>query len=261
MTNGNCQRCNLPLVVLHDAAEAACFRCDILPAKRRGAVQRRALGRVAAGVDLDKALAAYRKLPPFAGNLGKIRLEVAHRMARGTRGTAWTVQRRIRVAVGPDATPERVLEVLVHEMCHLAVPRDTHHGERFRLVFRRACRELWGIDLPLDPPARQGCVAYGMGDIATDHLKKKIASGEVELFPPTAAPPKPTRSERTTALVEKRAKHAAQMLARAEKRARVAQRTLAKWKQKVGYYERQAARKTGRRPARGEGSGGPRRVL
>jgi hypothetical protein len=238
-----CPHCNLPRVT-REGAEPACYYCDILPAKRRAAAQRRARGHVVAGVDLDKALAAYRKLPPFKGNLGAIKLRVAHRTAGGTRGTAWPVRRRFRIAAGPDATPERVLEVLVHEMCHLAVPRDTHHGERFRLVFRRACRELWGIDLPLDPPASQGCIAYGMGEIATKALKEKIASGEIDLFPAAPPAPKPTRSERSRTLVEKRAARAAKMLAQAEKNLRSVRRSLAKWRTKVRYYERQAARKS-----------------
>jgi hypothetical protein len=239
-----CPHCNLPRVT-REGAEPACYYCDILPAKRRAAAQRRARGHVVAGVDLDKALAAYRKLPPFKGNLGAIKLRVAHRTAGGTRGTAWPVRRRFRIAAGPDATPERVLEVLVHEMCHLAVPRDTHHGERFRLVFRRACRELWGIDLPRDPPASQGCIAYGMGEIATKALKEKIASGEIDLFPsaPTVSPTKPSRAELAAKVVEKRAAHAFKMMARAEKRSKAAQRALTKWREKVRYYERQAARR------------------
>ena len=151
----------------------------------------------------------------------------------------------MRVAAGPDATPERVLEVLVHEMCHLAVPNDTHHGERFRLTFRKACRELWGIDVPLDAPARGGVVAYGMGDIASEMLKEKIARGEIELFAPTPKKetPKASRAELSAKLVEKRATHAVKMMTRAEKRAKSAQRTLTKWREKVRYYERKAAAK------------------
>jgi hypothetical protein len=217
--------------------------CVVLPSQRRDLARRRALGHVVAGIDLDRALAAYRKLPPFAGNLGKVRLEVAHRLERGTRGTAWPIQRRIRIAAGPDATPERVLEVLVHEMCHLAVPHDTKHGERFRRAFRRACQECWGLDVPIDVPAVQGCIAYGMGQVATEALKGKIARGEIELFLPTAPPAKPSRAELTAKTVEKRAAHAAQMLARAEKRAKTAQRVLSRWRKKVGYYERQAAKR------------------
>ena len=222
---------------------APCYQCVVLPAQRRRVAARRALGHVVAGVDLDKALATYRRLPPFRGALGIVKFEVAHRMELGTRGTAWPRRRRLRVAAGPDATPERVLEVLVHEMVHLAVPSDTHHGERFRLTFRRACRELWGIEVPLDAPARGGVIAYGMGDIASELLREKIARGEIELFPPTKKAPKPSRAERTSELVEKRAAHAVKMLARAEKRSKAAQKALTKWRVKVNYYERQAARK------------------
>lgn len=220
-------------------------RAAALKEKQRAATARRKLGHVVAGIDLDKALAAYRRHPPFIGCLGKIKLEVAHRIERGTRGTAWTSRRKIRVAAGPDVTPERVLEVLVHEMVHLAVPSDVHHGERFRLTFRKACRELWSIEVPLDAPARMGVVAYGMGDIASEMLREKIAKNEIELFPPTVkeAAPKPSRSELSAKLVEKRASHAVKMMARAEKRAKSAQRTLTKWREKVRYYEKKAASK------------------
>lgn len=224
---------------------ADCYGCVTLPAQRRAVAARRKLGHVVAGVDLDRALAAYRKLPPFKGNLGTVRLEVAHRMELGTRGTARPRQRRLRVAAGPDVTPERVLEVLVHEMCHLAVPHDVQHGERFRRVFKRACLELWGIDVPLDPPARGGVIAYGMSDLATAALREKIARGEAELFPPTpkTEAPKPSRAELAAKVVERRAAHAVKMLVRAEKRTKAAQKALTKWREKVRYYERQAARK------------------
>lgn len=221
---------------------ADCYVCVVRPAQRRDVARRRALGHVVAGVDLDQAFAAYRKLPPFIGNLGKIQLVVAHRLELGTRGTAFTVRRKLRIAAGPDATPERVLEVLVHEMCHLAVPSDVAHGERFRLTFRKACLVLWDIDVPLDAPPSGGVIAYGMGQIATAALKEKISRGEVNLFP-KAPSEKPSRAELTAKVVEKRAEHAAKMLVRAEKRAKAAQRALTKWRKKVGYYERQAARK------------------
>jgi hypothetical protein len=247
-----CKDCGKPVGAHRESPEApwepgACHWCVYLPKARRNVASRRALGHVVAGVDLDQALAAYRKLPPFVGNLGKIKLEVAHRMELGTRGTAFLSQRRLRVAAGADATPERALEVLVHEMCHLALPNDGHHhGERFRRVFKRACQELWGIDVPLDVPARQGCIAYGMGDIATAALQEKIALGEIRLFPPTpkVEAPKPSRAELAAKVVEKRAAHAVRMMTRAEKRTQAAQRALTKWRAKVNYYERQAARKT-----------------
>lgn len=60
---------------------------------------------------------------------------------------------------------------------------------------------------------------------------------------PTEAP-ESSRAELSTALVEKRAAHAVKMMSRAEKRSKAAQRTLTKWREKVRYYERQAARRT-----------------
>ena len=251
MSDFTCAECKRPLTSYRLSANdpwvhKPCYHCVTLPQLQADVARRRALGRVVVGIDLDRALDAYRKLPPFKGHLGRVKLEIVHRLAKGTRGSAWCRQRRIRLAVGPEATPERVLEVLVHEMVHLALPDRVGHGERYRLAFRRACLELWGIDVPLDATPIYGIIAYGMGDVLTEKLGEKIARGEVDLFPPvsTAQAPKPTRSERMTALVEKRATHAAKMLARAEKRAQTAQKLLTKWRAKMNYYERQAARKT-----------------
>lgn len=222
-----------------------CHWCVYLPKMRKDVARRRALGHVVVGVDLDKALVAYSRMAPFKGSLGKIKLEVAHRMERGTRGTAYMGRRKIRIAAGPDATQERVLEVLVHEMTHLAVPNDVQHSERFRLTFRRACLNLWGIDVPLDAPPRGGCIAYGMGDLASEKLKEKIANGEIELFKPDpkTQPTKPTRAELSAKRVEKNEAHAIRMLARAEKDEKNAHERAAKWRRKVAYYERKAARK------------------
>ncbi len=228
----------------HDWEPNECHWCVTLPAQRRDTARRRALGHVVAGVDLDKALASYRMLAPFRGNLGKVRLQVGHCMEGGTRGTAFMRQRRIRVAAGPDTTPERVLEVLVHEMVHLACPNH-HHGERFRRVFKRACLELWGIDVPLDAKPSMGNISYGMGEIATAKLRGKMARGEIELFPPDpkVEEPKRGRAEVMANVVEKRAAHAMSMHTRALTRLKRSKTIEAKWRKKVRYYERQAAKK------------------
>ncbi len=242
-----CETCGRPVGAYkdgHDWEPNDCYWCVLLPGLRRDVARRRKLGHVVAGVDLDKALAAYRMRAPFRGSLGKVRLEVAHRMRGGTRGTAYMRQRRIRVAPGPDATPERVLEVLVHEMVHLACPNH-HHNERFRRVFKRACLELWGIDVPLDAKPSLGVVAYGMGEIATKKLREKIARGEIELFPPDPKVEelKPSRAEVMANVVEKRAAHAMTMHRRALTRLKRSKTIEAKWRTKVRYYERQAAQK------------------
>jgi len=220
----------------------------ILPlcGRKEAAAARRKLGHVVAGVDLDRAFATYRKLPPFKGNLGTaVRFEVAHRSDDGTSGKATVGRKRkkIRICAGADVTPARVLEVLVHEMTHIALPPYVHHSERFRLTFRRAARECWGIDVPLNVPASQGCIAYGMGEVAIAELERRISAGEIDTFPPKPRPAKPSRAELTSKTVEKRAAHAVSMLTRAEKRSKAAQRALTRWKKKVRYYERQAAKK------------------
>jgi hypothetical protein len=223
-----------------------CYECGRKEHMKSAAVRRK-LGHVVAGVDLDKALAAYRKLPPFKGNLGAIKLHVVHSANGSAGGMAYLSKRKIRITAGPETTAKRTLEVLVHEMVHLALPSSVGHGERYRLTFRRAAHECWGINVPLDVPASQGCIAYGMGEVVIAELARRIATGEIELFPPTPKEekPKPSRSELSRALVEKRAARAVRALVKAEKRAKAAQRTLTKWRTKVRYYERQAAKKAG----------------
>lgn len=233
-----------------------CFRCE---SKRfaKEAAARRKLGAVAAGVDIKKALAAYRKLPPFVGNLGHVKLKVGHHAESKYSGHAKTYRRELRVAYGPSATKAEVLEVLMHEMVHLACPRREAHGERFKLTLRRAARELWGIEVPMVQGKDRGDehnAAYAMDRLIMKALEGLIAEGKVETFPyVSGANPRSGGGEvrdseasgakgpRKLTLVEKRAAHAVKMLMRAEKRAQAAQRTLKKWRQKVRYYERVAA--------------------
>ena len=226
--------------------ESSGSRIERWRAERKARVQdaanRRRTPYVAAGIDLKKAFEAYRKLPPFKGNLGKVKLVVAHRSFRGTRGTAWIRRRKLRVAVGPGATQSRVLEVLVHEMCHLVLPVREGHSERFRRTFARACQEIWGIEVPIDCEPYMGVVAYGMGEFAARKLRELIEAGEIDTFPPDSVPVA-SKKVRLDALVEQRAEHAARMLARAERRAKLAQRLLTKWRTKVRYYERAAAKR------------------
>jgi len=219
---------------------APCYRCETLPAERKDVARRRALGNVAAGIDLDLAFAAYRKRPPFVGNLGAIELTVGHKANGHFSGHAKPRSRKIRVAFGPAAKPEHVLEVLVHEMCHCACPPREWHGERFRLTLRRAASELWGIDVPLLTGKNRGeerNAAYAMDRLIMTELEKKIALGGVDLFPPAPKAPKPSRAELSKKLVEKRAAHATKMLARAVARLRRAETIEKKWRAKVRRYK------------------------
>lgn len=241
-----CDKCGASLGASRDGEVAPwlptpCWQCRGRKLAKEAA-GRRALGHVAAGVDIDAAFAAYRKLPPFVGNLGPIKLTVGHKAERRWSGYAATYRRKIRVAYGPEATKAHVLEILMHEMVHMALPRREGHGERFRLTLRRAARELWGIECPLDVPPHGGVIAYGMDLFIMARLEELIAEGKVETFPAVERPKK-TRAEATAALVEKRARHAATMLARAERRLKIAKTVHRRWHEKVSRYERIAAKK------------------
>jgi hypothetical protein len=213
--------------------------------RQRAAADARKRGNVVAGVDLDAALAAYRRFPPFKGRLGALRLYVAHSaLGVGCKARAYTRRRIIRVTAGTATTKADALEVLVHELAHMALPPGVHHGERFRLTLRRAALELWGIDCPIDVETDR-LIAYGMDEVISARLTELIEDGAVETFPAAATPEKPSRAARVVSLVERRATHAAIMLLRAERKAKLAQRTLTKWRAKVRYYERTAAKKSG----------------
>lgn len=242
-----CEACGASTGAQRDAGgpwrPQKCHRCESRRLTKEAAARRK-LGAVAAGVDIQKAFAAYRKFAPFLGNLGRhIKVQVGHRAEARWSGHAAVYSRSLRVAYGPSATKAEVLEVLVHEMCHLACPRREGHGERFRLTLRRAAKELWGIDVPLLKSSERGVehnASYAMDRLIMDELEMLVAAGKVEVFP-YEAPAAPRRSRE--ALVEQRAAHAARMLARAETRLKRAKTLERKWRLKVNGYERRAAKK------------------
>ncbi len=53
----------------------------------------------------------------------------------------------IEIIHHPEAPPIRVLVTLLHEVVHLALPEDEHHGALFRSTFAAAAEEAWGLDL------------------------------------------------------------------------------------------------------------------
>lgn len=223
-----------------------CYWCHVDEQRRErqraAAKRRRDNPRALAGVDIDRAVAAFRKLPALRpllasalGKRSKIVVQVQHRAAGGCGGRAW--KRRVLVFGGPNATAARVLEVALHELCHVALPGH-HHDERFRRVFARACREAWGIEVPVDPPAVQGVRAYGQGQIAVELLAPLVESASVATYPPEPARPRPKRD-----VVAERAEHAAAMLKKAETRLKLARTIRATWAAKVRYYDRAAAKR------------------
>lgn len=231
-----------------------CWRCRDAEL-RRDAAKRRQLGHVVAGVDVRKAFALYRKLAPFAGNIGRhVTLTIGHKAEGSWSGHAVVYSRkrraqRIRVAYGPAATSADVLEVLVHEMCHLACPSRTGHGEQFRLTLRRAARELWGIELPLLTGKERGAehnAAYAMDRILIEVLNERLQRGELDLVPfapdrQESVSPEVAAARRRAKLArvtQARAVHAGRMLARAESDRARAERREAHWRKKVAYYRK-----------------------
>jgi len=228
-----------------------CWRCRPAELQADAARRRREHPRVIAGVDVDLAVAALRKVPVLDELLDqrrKIKVDVGHTTAAyegAVGGRAWGT-RKMRVYGGAKAVPARVLEVVLHELCHLALPRQ-NHNERFRRVFRRAVQEAWGIDVPVDPDPgnstgrRENVLAYRQGDLVVEALNKIIE--QMDTFPPKAQPPKPTRAMRNAELVAKRQAHAEKMLKECERRLKDAKTRHRHWADKVRYYERQAARR------------------
>lgn len=196
---------------------------------------RRLTPRVIGGIDVDKAVAAMRKLPVFEDHPlpRRIDIEVGFTETRGTRGTAWPWQQRMRIQGWIDSKPERVLEILLHELVHLACPNE-HHGERFRRVFARAVREMWAVEVPVDPPrGHQANASYAQGELVVATLKDREHP-----FAPDPPTPKKPQSVRDAEKVKARAEHARKMLKKAVTRRKRAETIEKKWKAKVAYYER-----------------------
>lgn len=131
--------------------------------------------RVINGVDIDRAVTEFRKLPVFREYPipTPLRVDVsvyAHRPTR-FRGTAFYKSGRIRIMAGRETSPARILEVVLHELVHMAVPGHGH-DELFRKVFARAVREAWVLEIPIDlRSAHRGHLrAYAMGDYLVGKL-------------------------------------------------------------------------------------------
>jgi hypothetical protein len=76
-------------------------------------------------------------------------------------------------------------------------------------------------------------------------LESLHKTDDLQIYPPEPAKPKPSRAEKTAALVDKRAAHAAKMLAKAERKLKLAKTVHKRWAEKVCYYERVTAKRGG----------------
>jgi hypothetical protein len=80
-------------------------------------------------------------------------------------GRAWTSGRMV-LTVGAGADSHEVLEVLLHELCHIAQPHE-HHGTRFRVTLCRAARELFGTTVHPNDHRE----AYGLDRLIVEQMR------------------------------------------------------------------------------------------
>lgn len=204
-----------------------------------------------ADVDFEAFIAQVKALPVFARcprSIKKTEVRLVYTTCRQS-GRAHG-NRFVRICFGPTTGHAWVLETIVHELVHSALPERTGHNERFRLTLARAVQELWGIDLDPSPKDEQGRRQIYLQDAnITEVLRGALAMGwvtypkKVAVAPIDPAALEAARKARLAGLVERRRQHALKMFARAEKRALAAAKTRAKWLAKVRYYERVAAKR------------------
>jgi hypothetical protein len=234
-----------------------CFRCDMkaqaAEQAKRGAAKRKA---IRDSFDLDVLALARQlaKLPVFKDcprPVGRCRVQVVF-TASSSGGNAGG--NRIRIRISGRTSIAHVMEVTLHELVHLALPRGEAHGFRFRATLARAAREAWQIEEPVNPgmgdtiggddavgTKLRKLLAYELDDRIETKLECLVGRGFVTY--PKLVRTRVSRAERTAALVETRARHAATMLARAERRLKLAKTVHRRWHEKVSRYERIAAKK------------------
>lgn len=83
--------------------------------------------------------AGLLRIPPF-------KLRRSERRKDCASGHAWSAGRMV-VTAGVDAPLERVLYVILHELVHVALPSNVHHGRRFWATLREATEEAWGVQV------------------------------------------------------------------------------------------------------------------
>lgn len=204
------------------------------------------------GLDLGGFAALFWKLEAMRseGPLPKIRWRASERIWKGAGGTAHGT-RAVTMRLGPAASHEEALEVLLHELVHCSLP-NRHHDELFCRRLIACAREAF--DLALDTaellalPAEQGCVAYAIDHAlwaamkaSLGHVVWRVGPEGVALEPAppeTEAEIEARRAAARAARIATREAHARARLAAWERKLKAAKRIAAKWRTKVRYYER-----------------------
>lgn len=123
------------------------------------------------------------------GPLPAIRWRAYSRPDHTAWGTSWGP--RITMRLGPAASIEGAVEVLLHELVHSSCP-NRHHGELFCRRLIACAREAFDLDLrPAEllalPPAK-GRIAYAIDDVIRERMEaaavgEKIRTGHAFVLP------------------------------------------------------------------------------
>lgn len=209
---------------------------------QRSAAERRKTPHVFAGVDLQAEAKRYCRALGLA--LPEIRFR--HSPKQHSSGRAWSHRRRVVLTIGCSPLSD-VLELLLHELTHIATPGH-HHDETYRATLVRAAREVWGVDaagwLSVERGAEK-CRAYAFDRRLAAELGERLGQGlYVPVLVPAQVAPAPTvpsLAERRQARAQSREAHVRKLLAEHERKLKREQRLVKKYRVKVRYYEQRAA--------------------
>jgi len=196
---------------------------------------------VPAFVEQVKALPVFKDCPV---SIAKTEVRIVY-SAFSSGGRAHG-NRLARIRVSPSTPLVWLLETIVHELVHCALPRRVSHNERFRRTLARAAKELWGIEVDPNPKNENGkTLCYALDSEIERALHAALDAGTL-VYPKRDVPTEKAREAQNKATrearIEQRAAHAARMLARAETRLKRAKTLERKWRLKVQRYERIAAK-------------------
>ena len=210
------------------------FRHPHLTEMDRVARARRKESREKLDLDVDAFVRQVKALPVFKDcprSIARTRVAIVN-TAFGYGGRAHG-NRMARVRVSLSTPVWWVLETIVHELVHCALPDGTGHNERFRRTLARAVNELWGVVVDPNSKSPTGYVArYGLDTLIENHLECEIREGRLDYprrVPEVAADELATKALRRAI----RAAHASKMLAKTETRLKRAETIAKKWRAKV----------------------------
>jgi hypothetical protein len=223
--------------------------------REKEAAARRKQPFVLQGVDLQaeickmmKQLELTRNVDALGRKLKKPVIKIRH-SATKTQYSGRGGKFRVVVTLGRNIMVAQALEVLLHELCHTAMARrgrnDSHSDSFTALVVRSAC-DLWGLEA-LDwrniERGNHNCRAYAVDHEIMKQLQQRIDDGLYVPAQAEASPTAPSRAERAERRKAEREAHARRMFELHQKKLTREQKLVRKWKQKVTYYEKQAAKR------------------